>query len=64
MQAAAGAGSQTLVKTAAKTVQLIAISDAEATQLKNPVGKDISVKVDEDACAQNAGQICHVMITT
>ena len=38
-------------------ITLVTNSDAQAAQLKNFIGKEISVKVDEVACAQDAGQI-------
>ena len=46
-----------------ETFQLIVNSDAQAAQLKNFVGKAISVKVDEVACAQDAGQMSEAVIT-
>src|SRR6478609_10251124 len=44
------------LETGPETFQLITSSDAQAAQLKNFVGKAISVKVDEVSCAQDAGQ--------
>jgi hypothetical protein len=51
------------LETGPETFQLITISDAQATQLKGFVGKEISVKVDEVACAQDAGQMTEAVIT-
>ena len=51
------------LETGPETFQLVTSSDAQATQLKNFVGKEISVKVDEVACAQDAGQISEAVIT-
>src|SRR5262245_3321978 len=42
------------LETGPETFQLVTSSDAQAAQLKNFIGKEISVKVDEVACAQEA----------
>jgi hypothetical protein len=51
------------LETGPETFQLITTSDAQAAQLKNFVGKEISVKVDEVACAQDAGQMTEAVVT-
>ena len=51
------------LETGPETFQLVTNSDAQAAQLKNFVGKAISVKVDEVACAQEAGQTSEAVIT-
>jgi hypothetical protein len=51
------------LETGPETFQLVTSSDAQAAQLKNFIGKEISVKVDEVACAQDAGQMSEVVIT-
>jgi hypothetical protein len=51
------------LETGPETFQLVTTSDAQAAQLKNFLGKEISVKVDEVACAQDAGQISEAVIT-
>ena len=51
------------LETGPETFQLVTSSDAQAAQLKNFLGKEISVKVDEVACAQDAGQISEAVIT-
>ena len=51
------------LETGPETFQLIATSDAQTAQLKNFVGKEISVKVDEIACAQDAGQMSEAVVT-
>ena len=51
------------LETGPETFQLVTHSDAQAAQLKNFVGKEISVKVDEVACAQEAGQTSEAVIT-
>jgi hypothetical protein len=51
------------LETGPETFQLITSSDAQAAQLKNFIGKAISVKVDEVACAQDAGQMSEAVVT-
>ena len=51
------------LETGPETFQLITSSDAQAAQLKGFIGKAISVKVDEVACAQDAGQMSEAVIT-
>src|SRR6185369_15320134 len=51
------------LETGPETFQLVTSSDAQAAQLKNFIGKAISVKVDEVACAQDAGQMSEAVIT-
>lgn len=51
------------LETGPETFQLVTSSDAQAMQLKSFVGKEISVKVDEIACASDPGQISEAVIT-
>ena len=51
------------LETGPETFQLITSSDAQATQLKSFVGKEISVKVDEIACASDPGQMSEAVVT-
>ena len=51
------------LETGPETFQLVTSSDAQAAQLKNFIGKEISVKVDEVACALDAGQMSEAVIT-
>ena len=51
------------LETGPETFQLVITSDAQAAQLKGKVGKEISVKVDEVACAEAAGQMSEAVIT-
>src|SRR5690348_4679141 len=51
------------LETGPETFQLVTSSDAQAAQLKAMVGKEISIKVDEVACAQDAGQMTEAVIT-
>ena len=49
--------------TGPETFQLVPASSAQAAQLKSLSGKEISVKVGEVACAEDAGQISEAIIT-
>jgi hypothetical protein len=51
------------LETGPETFQLITSSEAQAAQLRSFVGKEISVKVDEVACAQEAGQMSEAVVT-
>jgi hypothetical protein len=51
------------LETGPETFQLVTSSDAQAAQLKNFIGKPISVKVDEVACAEDAGQMSEAVVT-
>jgi hypothetical protein len=51
------------LETGPETFQLVTSSDAQAAQLKAFVGKEISVKVDEVACANDPGQMSEAVIT-
>jgi hypothetical protein len=51
------------LETGPETFQIVASNNAEAAQLKGFVGKEISLKVDEVACAQEAGQMSEAVVT-
>jgi hypothetical protein len=51
------------LETGPETFQIVTNSDAQAAQLKGFVGKEVSVKVDEVACAQEAGQMSEAVVT-
>jgi len=51
------------LETGPETFQLVTTSESQAAQLKALVGKEISVKVDEVACAQDAGQMTDAVVT-
>jgi hypothetical protein len=51
------------LETGPETFQLVTTSDAQAALLKGMVGKEISVKVDEVSCAQDAGQMTEAVVT-
>jgi hypothetical protein len=51
------------LETGPETFQIVTSNDAQAAQLKGFVGKGISLKVDEVACAQEAGQMSEAVVT-
>jgi hypothetical protein len=51
------------LETGPETFQLVTSSEAQASQLKSFVGKEISVKVDEIACASDPGQMSEAVVT-
>jgi hypothetical protein len=51
------------LETGPETFQLVTNSDAQAAQLKGFVGKEVSVKVEEVSCAQDAGQMTEAVVT-
>ena len=51
------------LETGPETFQIVTNNDAQASQLKKFVGKEVSVKVDEVACAQDAGQMSEAIVT-
>jgi hypothetical protein len=51
------------LETGPETFQLITSSDSQAAELKRLVGKEISIKVDELSCAQDAGQMTEAVVT-
>jgi hypothetical protein len=51
------------LETGPETFQIVTNNDTQAAQLKGFVGKEISLKVDEVACAQEAGQMSEAVVT-
>jgi hypothetical protein len=51
------------LETGPETFQLVTSSDSQAAQLKGLVGKEISIKVEEVSCAQDAGQMTEAVVT-
>jgi hypothetical protein len=51
------------LETGPETFQIVTSTDAQAAQLKGFVGKQISVKVDEIACAEAAGEMSEAVVT-
>jgi hypothetical protein len=51
------------LETGPETFQLVTTSDAQANQLKNMVGREISVKIGEISCADTAGEMAEALVT-
>ena len=51
------------LETGPETFQIVTSSDAQAAQLKGFIGKEVSLRVDEVACAQDAGQMSEAIVT-
>ena len=51
------------LETGPETFQIVTSNHAQAAQLKNFVGKEVSLKVDEVACAQDAGEMSEAVVT-
>jgi hypothetical protein len=51
------------LETGPETFQLVTSNNAQAAQLKGLLGKQVAVKVEELACAQDAGQISEAVVT-
>jgi len=51
------------LETGPETFQIVTNGDADVAKLKAFVGKDISLRIDEVACAQDAGQMSEAIVT-
>jgi hypothetical protein len=51
------------LETGPETFQIVTNSDAQAAQLKGFIGKEVSLRIDEVACAQDAGQMSEAVVT-
>jgi hypothetical protein len=51
------------LETGPETFQIVTSNDAQAAQLKGFIGKQVSLKIDEVACAQEAGQMSEAVVT-
>jgi len=51
------------LETGPETFQIVTSSDAQAAQLRGFVGKEVSLKIDEVACAEDAGQMSEAVVT-
>jgi hypothetical protein len=51
------------LETGPETFQIVTSNDAQVAQLKGFIGKEVSLKVDEVACAQEAGQMSEAVVT-
>ena len=51
------------LETGPETFEIVTHNDVQVTQLKSLIGKEISLRVDEVACAQDAGQMSEAVVT-
>jgi len=51
------------LETGPETFQIVTSSDAQAAQLKGFIGKELMLRIDEVACAQDAGQLSEAVVT-
>ena len=51
------------LETGPETFQIVTSSDADAARLKAFVGKEISLKVGEVACARDVGEMSEAIVT-
>ncbi|MEH2479899.1 hypothetical protein V1282_003256 [Nitrobacteraceae bacterium AZCC 2146] len=51
------------LETGPETFEIVTANDAQATELKKLVGKEVSLKVTEVACAEQAGQMSEALVT-
>ncbi|CAN5442767.1 hypothetical protein BH11PSE4_BH11PSE4_40700 [soil metagenome] len=51
------------LETGPETFEIVAANPAQATQLQKLVGKEVSLKVAEIACAEQAGQMSEALVT-
>jgi hypothetical protein len=51
------------LETGPETFQIVTRDDAQAAQLKRFVGKAISLRIDEIACAEDAGQMSEAVVS-
>jgi hypothetical protein len=51
------------LETGPETFEIVAANEAQAAQLKKLVGKEVSLKVTEVACAEQAGQMSEALVT-
>ncbi len=51
------------LETGPETFEIVVAGEAQATQLKRLVGKEVAFKVGEVACAEQAGQMSEALVT-
>jgi hypothetical protein len=51
------------LETGPETFQIVTNSDAQVAQLKGFVGREVSLRVEEVACAEDAGQMSEAIIS-
>ena len=51
------------LETGPETFQIVTNSDAQAAQLKGFVGKEVALRVDEIACAEDVGEMSEAIVS-
>jgi hypothetical protein len=51
------------LETGPETFELVTTNETQANQLRSLVGKEVSIKVDEITCAEDAGQMSEAVVT-
>jgi hypothetical protein len=51
------------LETGPETFQIVTNNEAQAAQLKGYIGKEVSLRVEEVACAKEAGQMSEAVVT-
>ena len=51
------------LETGPETFEIVVAGDAQATQLKRLVGKEVAFKIAEVTCAEQAGQMSEALVT-
>ena len=51
------------LETGPETFQIVTANDAQAAALKKLIGKEVSLKVNEISCAEEAGQMSEAVVT-
>ena len=51
------------LETGPETFQIVTNSDAQAAQLRGFIGKEVSLRIEEVACAQDAGQMSEAIVS-
>lgn len=51
------------LETGPETFQIVTANDAQAAALKKLIGKEVSLKVSEVSCAEEAGQMSEAVVT-
>lgn len=51
------------LETGPETFEIVTANDSQANELKKLIGKEVSLKVTEVACAEQAGQMSEALVT-
>jgi hypothetical protein len=51
------------LETGPETFEIVTANDAQASELKKLIGKEVSLKVSEVSCAEQAGQMSEALVT-